>query len=159
MAKWEGSLQNRLEENRMFCDRIEVGTGMTQYLWSDRYPFEVVAVKDQKHVTVRKLEHEHEGDGVMDNCWRLFSNPANPEITLVKRGRYWYEEMIFTREDLQMLPPAGAEVWTDNEIFAHLVLANNGVDPKELEQRGEIRRYHRWDVSFGKAEYHYDYEF
>ena len=36
-----GSLNNRLEENRMFCDTIEVGTGMTEYLYSDRHAYEL----------------------------------------------------------------------------------------------------------------------
>lgn len=26
-----GCLQNRLEEDRMFCDKIEVGTGVTEW--------------------------------------------------------------------------------------------------------------------------------
>ena len=35
--KWYGSINNRIEENRMFCDVIEVGTGVTEYSWSDRH--------------------------------------------------------------------------------------------------------------------------
>ena len=66
---WYGSLNNRLEENRMFCEQIEVGTGMTEYHYSDRDAYEVVAVKDQKHVTVRKYDHRHVGDCAMDNNW------------------------------------------------------------------------------------------
>ena len=34
--KWYGSLNNRLEENRQFCEKIEVGTGVTEYMYSDR---------------------------------------------------------------------------------------------------------------------------
>ena len=31
MAKWYGSINNRLEEDKQFCPVIEVGTGMTEY--------------------------------------------------------------------------------------------------------------------------------
>lgn len=46
--KWYGSLNNRLEENKMFCEEIKVGTGLTEYFYSDRHPYEVVKVIDQK---------------------------------------------------------------------------------------------------------------
>ena len=40
--KLYGSLNNRLEENHMFCDVIEVGTDMTEYLYTDRHAYEVL---------------------------------------------------------------------------------------------------------------------
>ena len=145
---WYGSLQNRLEENHQFCDEIKVGTGMTEYGYSDRYPFEVVAVKDQKHVTVRAMDHKHVGDGVMDNKWELVSNPDNPVRQVVKRGKYWYYEVTIT-----------ADLLDDDSIETKLFLAFNDVDPDVLRARGTIKKYHRANVSFGVADYYYDYEF
>ena len=46
--KWYGSLNNRIEENRMFTDEIKVGTGVTKYSWSDRDAYEVVEVEDTR---------------------------------------------------------------------------------------------------------------
>ena len=145
---WYGSLNNRLEENRMFTDEIKVGTGMTEYSFSDRHPYEVVAVKDQKHVTVRAMDHEHVGENHMDNNWRLISNPENPERQITKRGKFWYWTNTVTADILE-----GAEAET------MIWLAMNGIDPDALRDAGSITRYNRANVSFGVAEYHFDYEF
>ena len=89
--KLYGSLNNRLEENHMFCDVIEVGTDMTEYLYTDRHAYEVVEVTDQKHIKVREYDHKHTGDGCMDNSWELVSNDNNPVRAMTKRGKYWHE--------------------------------------------------------------------
>ena len=145
---WYGSLQNRLEENRQYTDEIKVGDGMTEYGWSDRHPFEVIEVRDQKHVTVRRLDHEHVGDGCMDNNWKLISNENNPTRSMVKRGKYWYTEVTITSDLLD-----------DDRIETLLFLAHNDVDPDILREKGTIKKYHRANVSFGVADYYYDYEF
>lgn len=122
MSKWYGSINNRLEENRQFVPTIEVGTGMTEYLWSDRHPYEVVKVIDQKHVVVREMEHKLVGEP-FSNKWELFSDPERPVEYITKRGQYWY--------------------WTT-----------------EYEEDGKKKRnLHRANVSFGVAEYYYDYSF
>ena len=36
MKNLYGSFNNRMEEGRMFCDEIKVGTPMTEYYYSDR---------------------------------------------------------------------------------------------------------------------------
>ena len=84
-----GSLTNRLEEDRQFCDEINVGTGMTEYFWSDRKAYEVVEVTDQKHIKVREYAHECIG-GPYSNEWKLTSDPTKPVREMVKRGKYWY---------------------------------------------------------------------
>ena len=145
--KWYGSVNNRLEEDRMFCDEIKVGTGMTEYLWSDRHAYEVIAVKDQKHVTVRKLDAKHVGPAYT-NQWELTSNVNNPTHEMVRRGKYWYYETTITEDMLD-----------DEDVQTKLFLAWNNVDADELRKRGTIKRYHRAKVSFGKADYYYDYEF
>lgn len=143
-----GSFQNRLEENRQFVDKIEVGTGMTEYGYTDRQAYEVIAVEDQKHVTVRRYDHRHVGDGCMDNSWELVSNENNPERKMVKRGQYWYTEVTIT-----------ADLLDSDDIQTKLFLAYNNVDPDKLRAKGEIKKYHRANVTFGKANYYFDYEF
>ena len=145
---WYGSMNNRMEENKTFCDEINVGTGMTEYSWSDRHAYEVIDVKDQKHVTVRRMNHRHVGDGCMDNNWELVSNPENPTREMVKRGKYWYDEVTIT-----------ADLLDDDRIETKLFLAFNDVDPDKLRSKGVIKKYHRANVSFGHASYYYDYEF
>ena len=146
---WYGSLQNRLEENKTFCDEIKVGTGMTEYYWSDRHPYEVIEVKDQKHVTVRRMDHRHVGDGCMDNNWELVSNPENPTYEMVKRGNFWYYVSTWTVEDVDRL----------KDDFQRVQLALAGFDLDKIREKGSQTKYRRANVSFGHADYYYDYEF
>lgn len=148
--RWYGSLQNRLEEDRQFCDEIEVGTGMTEYSWSDREAYEVIEVRDQKHVTVRKLDHVHVGDGKMDNNWKLISNPDNPTRDLVKRGDYWYWTTTLTAEDVKD---------ADDDMTFRVRLAVGGWDLDKIREKGKQTKRWRARVSFGTADYYYDYSF
>ena len=97
MSKWQGSLQNRLFENKDFCGIIEVGTGMTQFYYTDRHAWEVIEVKDQKHVVVRELDHKLIGEAY-SNDWQLISNPENRTMNLTKRGKYWYNTVVIDTE-------------------------------------------------------------
>lgn len=155
--KWYGSISNRIEENRQFCPEIEVGTGMTEYFYSDRHAYEVVAVKDQKHVTVREYDHE-KGPGApgFSNDWILISNPGNPEREMTKRGKYWYWTTTIPADLVRDIDEDNP---TDNDIYVLLMLAHNGTTRDEVMEKGKVTRYHRANVSFGVAEYYYDYSF
>lgn len=146
---WYGNLTNRLEENKMFCEKIEVGTGMTEYYYSDRHPYEVVEVTDQKHIKVRKLDHKHIGDDYMDNNWELISNENNSIRALTKRGNYWYWTVTVTKDILDNI----------DKIETQLFLCHNSIDIDKLKEKGKVTRYHKANVSFGIAEYYYDYSF
>lgn len=146
--RWYGSVQNRLEENNQFCEEIKVGTGMTEYSYSDRHPYEVIGVFDQKHVKVRELDHKLIGE-CYSNDWELISNENNPTLLMTKRGKYWYRTVVVTSDML-----AG-----DMSYDTRLWLAHNGISEDELRKKGKVTRYHRMNVSFGKAEYYYDYSF
>ena len=144
---WYGSIDNRLEEGRQFCENIEIGTGVTEYMYSDRRAYEVVAVKDQKHVTIREYDHKLKGEAY-SNEWELVSNENNPCIELVKRGNGWYAAVTATMEDLE-----------SDDIYVTLWLCQNGFDIDKIRQNGKQTKYHKMNVSFGVADYHYDYEF
>jgi len=147
--KLYGSLNNRLEEDHMFCPEIVVGTGVTEYHWSDRTPYEVIAVQDQKHVTVRQLDHRHVGTGCMDNNWELFSNPDLPTRDLLKVGDFWYWTTTIRAEDLPETP----------DLETQLRLALGGWDIEKIRSKGKQTKRYRAKVSFGTAQYYYDYEF
>jgi hypothetical protein len=147
---WYGNLTNRLEENKMFCEEIKVGTGMTEYYYSDRHPYEVVEVIDQKHIKVRKLDHKHIGEGCMDNNWELISNENNSVKLLTKRGKYWYWTVTAESKDFDF----------DNlDIETRLWFCHQNILIDDLKAKGKITRYHRANVSFGVADYYYDYSF
>lgn len=154
--QWYGSLNNRVEENRMYCDEIKVGTGVTKYSWSDRHAYEVVAVKDQKHVTIREYDHKRPDDGKdysYSNTWVLVSNENNSTIDLTKRGKYWYATVSISPERAQ-------EILDGGDIDERLWACHNGFNLEEIVANGKKKTvYHRVNVSFGVAEYYYDYEF
>lgn len=153
MGRWYGSLDNRIEENRQFCETIEVGTGMTEYSWSDCHAYEVIEVTDQKHVKVREYDHKHVGGVPMTNNWELISNEENPTMSLVKRGKFWYSTSTITPEEAK-------EILEGNDIDAKLWACHNNFDLEEIIASGKKKTaYHRKNVSFGVARYYYDYEF
>ena len=153
---WYGSINNRLEENKMFCKEIEVGTGMTEYSWSDRHAYEVVEVKDQKHVAVREYDHKLKGEGFSNN-WELISNENKPIQWLTKRGNYWYwtvtiDKSVAERATDESLP-------ADDRIGAMMFLVCNNLTPDYFKTLDKATRYRRANVSFGVADYYFDYEF
>ena len=154
--QWYGSLNNRVDENRMFCDEIKVGTGVTRYSWSDRHAYEVVAVKDQKHVSIREYDHKRPDDGKdysYSNDWVLVSNENNPITNLTKRGKYWYSTVSITPEEAK-------EILDGDDMDAKLWACHCDFNLSEIVESGKAKtKYHRWNVSFGVADYYYDYEF
>lgn len=144
--KWFGSIFNRMEENKMYCKEIKVGTGMTEYSYSDRDAYEVVKVINQKHVFVREYDHKHIGKGNMDNQWELVSNTNNPIKELKFRYNKWnWVTKISPNIDIAKVYIIDPKIW--NAIHK----------AKETNKEQEV--YHPTNVSFGTAEYYYDYEF
>ena len=152
--KWYGSINNRLEENKMYCEKIEVGTGMTEYLYSDSHAYEVTEVIDQKHVYVREYDHKNIG-GAYSNNWELISNPDRPSSLITKRGNYWYWTVTVTAEDVQEIESREGS----DRIDGLLWLCHQGIDKNVVLEKGKVTKYHRANVSFGTAQYYYDYEF
>lgn len=153
---WYGSINNRIEENKMFCDEIKVGTGMTEYSYSDRDAYEVVEVKDQKHVAVREYDHKLKGSAY-SNDWELISNENNPVKWLTKRGNYWYWTVTIDKSVAERA--TNESLSGDDRIEAMLFLGHNNLTPAYFETHDKATRYHRANVSFGVADYYYDYEF
>ena len=118
----------------------------------DRHAYEVTKVIDQKHVYVREYDHKHIGEAY-ENKWELISNPDRAEMYLTKRGKYWYRTVSLT-------PDRAREILESNDIDARLWASHNGFHLDEMVKDGKNRTtYHRMNVSFGKADYYYDYEF
>ena len=143
---WYGNLTNRLEEGRQFCEEIKVGTGVTEYSYSDREAYEVVAVKDQKHISIRRYDHKAVGES-MSNTWELISNENNAVIDIVKRGNCWYKVKTATTEDLNSTD-LNRRLW---------VCMNFDVD--KIKAKGSQTKYNKMNISIGVADYYYDYEF
>lgn len=155
--KWYGSIENRMEEGYT-PESIAVGMGVTEYGWSDRHAYEITAVKDQKHITIREYDHKAKGEP-MSNDWELVSNPNNAEIDLVRRGNYWYTVHTCTKEELLPMLGEDGKIHLNNNNFDYGVYLASTFDFDKVLANGKQTKYHKMNISIGKASYYYDYEF
>ncbi len=91
-----GSLVNRLSSS-VKPQSPKVGMGVTEYLWSDRLPYEIVEVVDNRHITVRELKATLKpGETVFSDCqeYDYASNPGGRtrNLFLTKKG-VWRERV------------------------------------------------------------------
>lgn len=161
--KLYGSLQNRMFENNKYCDEIKVGTGMTEYSWSDRHAYEVVKVVDQTNVFVREYDHKIAGEA-MSNNWELISNENNPVIELKLKNGVWFRVINYTKELwLSNAKDMAKENTEKIEIYYNYCKAMSGLTDKEkekIENGKTVRKLRKFgNVSFGVADYYFDYEF
>lgn len=81
MSVWYGSLQNRLME-RSVTPELEIGMGVTECLWSDCHAWEIIDIKDDRHITIRRMDYKcidyYAGD------YEIFSDPNGRVINLFK---------------------------------------------------------------------------
>lgn len=91
MSRWYGSLQNRLGECGKNPEPV-VGMFATEFLYSDRHPYEIIAVKDARHITVRALDAKRVDHNGMSDCqdYEYKSNPNGTtcNLFLTKQGRW-----------------------------------------------------------------------
>lgn len=149
MKKWYGSLQNRLEENQMYVDEIKVGTYATMYEYSDRHAYEVVEVKDQKHIKIRQLYAKRIDDNGMSDSqhYEYLSNENNP-IEELELTKYGWKKVFRYNIDLY------------NEVKNRIgyVLWDIDIINKVLSGK-EVKRSYKVSISFGIADEHFDYSF
>ena len=145
MKKWYGSLSNRLEEGKMYCEKIEVGTPMTQYFWSDSHAWEVIKVFNQEHIIVRQFRAIRIGERYSNN-WKLISDETQPVMELKKRYGSWWMVLRWKKEDVD-----NPNCWRMPE----------DVKEKLLNGKDEVISYKKTSgkVSFGVANEYYDYSF
>lgn len=83
--KWYGSLNNRLDEGKTFGD-IKVGTGVTEMCWSDRHPYEVVEIIDEKHLLIRECD------------WKIISGSEQDGSAQYEYKVKPYKDTILTKD-------------------------------------------------------------
>lgn len=95
MGQWYGSIDNRIME-RSAGDKPVVGMGVTQCLWSDRVPWEIIEVKDDRHLSIRQLGYRRVDDNGFSECqeYEYYQDEALPVSRLFKdkNGR-WVERI------------------------------------------------------------------
>lgn len=85
--RWYGSLQNRLLERASGQPEPQVGMGVTECLYTDREPYEIIEVKDERHIVVRGLDCRRVDSNGLSECqeYEYTSNPDRATYTLYKR--------------------------------------------------------------------------
>ena len=93
MSNWYGSITNRLQAMSK-SEKPVVGMGVTELLWSDRYPFEVIEVTDDTHILIRALRAIRTDDnGPFTECQEYrYETRLDGEVKpLVFRNGKWRE--------------------------------------------------------------------
>lgn len=87
---WYGGLNNRIAE-KMKMPKPEVGMGVTELCYTDRHPFEVIAILSDKRIKVRKMTAERTDTNGISDCqeYRYFPNFDGEIKTLVLRNGKW----------------------------------------------------------------------
>lgn len=161
--KLYGSLNNRFDEGKQFVDEIKVGTGVTEYGWSDRHAYEVTKVIDQKHIYIRKVDSVRtDKNGMSDaQSYKYISNTKNPEIELAKRGNVWYLVRRFTKK-MWLEKAQKDDSFKTPEVAYNYYLAMAGLTDaqrKNIELGKEVKQYHKMNISVGVMEEYFDYSF
>lgn len=91
MGQWYGSINNRIMEHSK-GETPTVGMGVTQCLWSDRVPWEIIEVQDDRHLLIRRLGHRRIDDNGFSECqeYEYFQVEDAPVYRLFKdkNGRW-----------------------------------------------------------------------
>lgn len=144
---WYGSLNNRLEERAQQPTPV-VGMGVTECCYSDRHPWEIIEVKDEKHITIRQMGFERIDKNGMSDCqeYRYFSKPDGGVKHLVLRNGRWRDRIV---EAVYEEDPNGEYV----RLFDGDKKRYRKVGYKVTNKLG----CDGW--SLGRAEEHYDFTF
>lgn len=165
MTKLYGSLDNRLEEGRQFVKEIKVGTGVTEYGYSDRHPYEVTKVIDQKHISIRAMDYKRiDKNGMSDaQSYEYISNEKNPEMELEKRGDVWYRVRKFSKAMwMEMAEEHLERGFKTKEVAYNYFRAMAGLTDKQyqnIEAGKEVKKYIKMNISIGTMEKYFDYSF
>lgn len=87
--EWYGSLQNRFEERIKSTITPQVGMGVTELLWSDREPYEIIEVKDDRHIVIRRMNYKRTDKNGFSECqeYEYTSNPNGYTCTLYRNNK------------------------------------------------------------------------
>lgn len=119
MSAWYGSVNNRIMETAQ-GPVPAVGMGVTEYYWSDRHPYEIIAIKDDRHITVREMGHKRPDGytcyGMGDNTWEVYSNPDGRIVNLFRKKNGRWVEKVGRREGCNTFGIGHADYYYDYEF-------------------------------------------
>lgn len=162
--KLYGSLVNRLVEGRDFTNsNIEVGTGVTEILYSDRHAYEVIAVTGPNHFVIRRMKAIPTGE-FMSNKWELESDETQPTRNIERINGVFYEVNYLTKEKVvERAEKALKEIFVPNvpiERAIDYVTMHLTAKQKERVLSGkQVKLKSKINLAIGIQEEYYDYSF
>lgn len=166
MKKFYGCLQNRLEEGKQFVSEIKVGTGVTEYGYSDRKPFEVIEVIDQQHIVIRELDSKRiDNNGMSDaQTYEHISNPKNIKYELVLRNGTWFKVYEITKDAWlkraeQMVKENSFKTIESAYRYIRAMASLTDKQYEKVDLGKAIKKYIKMNISIGYADRYFDYTF
>ena len=162
--KLYGTLQNRLVEGRDFTDGdIKVGTGVTELLYSDRHAYEVTAVKDQNHFTIRRMKVIPTGEA-MTNTWKLESDETQPTRNIERINGVFYEVSYLTKEKvMERAERALKEDFVPNtpieKAIGYVTMFLTAKQKERVLSGKQVKLKNKMNLAIGIQQEYYDYEF
>ena len=163
--KWYGDINNRLKEGKMLVDKIEVGTQLTEYLWSDRHAYEVTQVIDQKHIFIRVLKAIRTDNNGMSDAqdYRFESDESAKEIELMFKYGKWKSVRRYNINDVneraQRFVDDG-DIKTFEAAKSYVMMGMSQSEIDKLNSGKDLLIYSDFNnISIGIAEEYFDYSF
>ncbi len=162
--KLYGSLQNRLMEGRDFTNGdIKVGTGVTEVLYSDRHAYEVIAVKDQNHFTIRRMKAIPTGEA-MSNTWKLESDETQPAYDIERINGVFYKVSYLTKEKvMERAEKALKEDFVPDipieKAIDYVTMFLTAKQKERLLSGKQVKLKSKMNLAIGVQSEYYDYEF
>ena len=150
--KLYGSLNNRFDENKYFngtYGNLKVGTLATVYYYSDSHAYEVVEVKDQNHIKIRRLRAiRTDRNGMSDAQGYRYEQDENNPILELENTKYGWKEVNRYNLDLydKVMKRDGFVLWGDEIV-------------NKVKAGKQVKRSHKINISFGVADEYFDYSF
>ena len=164
--RFYGCLSNRLEEGKIFVKEIKVGDGVTEYCYSDRQPYEVIEVINQKHIFIRMMDYKRTDKNGMSDAqhYEYISNENNPKYELVLRNNVWYKVNNINKELWKKCAKRDYEqgIFKTEEGAYKYFRAMASLTDKQYEKvdnGGTIKKYSKMNISIGVMDRYFDYTF
>ena len=142
---------------------IKVGTGVTEVLYSDRHAYEVIAVKDQNHFTIRRMKAIPTGEA-MTNEWKLESDEAQPTYDIERINGVFYEVNYLTKEKvMERAEKALKEDFVPGtpieKAIDYVTMSLTAKQRERVLSAKQVKLKSKMNLAIGVQQEYYDYEF
>lgn len=164
--KLYGSLNNRLEENRINVEEIRAGQGVTKYSYTDRTPYIITKVINQNNFYIREMRAERTDSNGMSEMqeYNYFDDLTKPEEEIIIKKGAFYRVRRYSKESLLNKAEQLKASFKSNgkeKAYKYLLCMAPLTDKQreKIEQGKEVKHYDKINISVGVMEKYFDYSF